>query len=524
MPWCFAAAAHSAHHIATVPTYGTWEPTSPEPCKWFSAGPFLLIVPQAELMRIKNELLRIGARIAAAIGRLPRWLSIPIWIVLILLMLVAAFVGGIIATIYGLIRGILFRFFPPPPSRDVSRFDMDEADLDAVRETIQDEGKPLKEGHRRLILRDPRLLPKPQPPADVWPRPKPKRVMQADEANRLFAGTMRTKDRNIRDLLADEEQLERLGLPLWRTERDLADALGLKVRQLRHYSIHRESETTCHYVQFAIAKRNGRQRIIMAPKARLKAIQRQLNEQLVQHLPVSEHAHGFLKGRSVRTGAEPHVGRAVLLKMDLKDFFPSVTFGRVRGLLVALGYSYPVATTLAVLMTEAERQPVQIDARLVHVPVGQRYCVQGAPTSPGLCNAICLRMDRRLAGLARKYDWTYTRYADDLTFSGESDEALRDIRRLARQICRDEGFEVHPDKTRIMRKGRRQTVTGVTVNDVAGLSRKERRRLRAVIHRLNHSEADRPATLTESQMRGQLAWLHMLNPEQAARLRERWKA
>ncbi|QDU39073.1 Reverse transcriptase (RNA-dependent DNA polymerase) [Maioricimonas rarisocia] len=473
-------------------------------------------------MRVEFFILRIWTRIAAGLSRLPRWAKIPIWIVLAILMVLVLVIGGLLATVFGLIRGILFRIFPPPPSRDVSRLDMDGAELDAIRETIEDEGKPLRESHRRLIYRDPRLLPKPKPPADVWPRPKRKRVMQVEEASRLFSGTLRTKDRNIRDLLADEEQLERHRLPSWQTESDLADALGLTMGQLRHYSIHRESETARHYVQFAIPKRNGRQRIIMAPKTRLKGIQRQLNEQLVQRLPVSPHAHGFRKGRSVRTGAEPHVGRKVLLKMDLKDFFPSVTFGRVRGLLISLGYSYPIATTLAVLMTEAERQPVQLEDRLVHVPVGHRYCVQGAPTSPGLCNAICLRMDRRLAGLARKYGWSYTRYADDLTFSGDDESALCDIRRLARQICRDEGFEVHPEKTRVMRQGRKQTVTGVTVNEVAGLSRKERRRLRAAIHRLKHPSPDRPASMTESQVRGHLAWLHMLNPEQAERLREQW--
>lgn len=472
------------------------------------------------MKRPEYYVLRLLSRVAAVLNRLPRWVTIPIWIVLSVFIVVLFIVGGIVGAIFGLIRGILFRLFPPPPSRDVSRLDVDDADLDAVRETIQDEGEPLKDSHLRVIHRDPRLLPKPKPPADVWPRPKKKRVMQAAEANRLFSGTMRTKDRQIRDLLADEEQLERLGLPIWNTEADLAEALGLTVSQLRHYSIHRPSERVCHYVQFAIPKRNGRRRIIMAPKTRLKAIQRQLNEQLVSRLPVSEHAHGFRRGRSVRTGAEPHVGRGVLLKMDLKDFFPSVTYGRVRGLLIAGGYGYPIAATLAVLMTESERQPVQLEDRLVHVPVGQRYCIQGAPTSPGLCNAICLRMDRRLAGLARKYGWSYTRYADDMTFSGDSDESLCDIRRLARQICRDEGFEVHPDKTRVMRRGRRQTVTGVTVNDVAGLSRRERRQLRAVIHRLNNPSADRPATMSEAQLRGQLAWLNMLNPEQAEQLRQ----
>jgi hypothetical protein len=167
------------------------------------------------------------------------------------------------------------------------------------------------------------------------------------------------------------------------------------------------------------------------------------------------------------------------------------------------------------------RQPVSLDGQIVHVPVGPRYCVQGAPTSPGLCNAICLRLDRRLSGLARKYGCDYTRYADDITFSGPLVNDLKTIRRLARHICREEGFTVHPAKTRIMRQGRKQAVTGVTVNQIPGLSRKERRRLRAVIHRLRTNSPDRPATLSASQLAGKLAYLHMLNPQQAASLRSR---
>src|SRR5439155_13398728 len=168
---------------------------------------------------------------------------------------------------------------------------------------------------------------------------------------------------------------------------------------------------------------SGGKRLIMAPKRRLKMVQRKLLELLVERLPVSEHAHAFRRGRSIRTGAEPHVGKRFVLKLDLKDFFPSVTFARVRGLLIAYGYSYPVATTLTILMTEAERQPVEVDGTIFHVPVGERHCVQGAPTSPGLCNVIALRLDRRLSGLAKKRGFAFTRYADDLIFSGNADRA-----------------------------------------------------------------------------------------------------
>ena len=147
--------------------------------------------------------------------------------------------------------------------------------------------------------------------------------------------------------------------------------------------------------------------------------------------------------------------------------------------------------------------------------VGPRTCVQGAPTSPGLCNAVVLRLDRRLAGLARRRGFAYTRYADDLTFSGDDAEAVGALRKLAIRIIREEGFEANPAKTRVARKGSRQCVTGVTVNDVAGLSRQERRRLRAMIHR---SRQGRLTPEEEVRLRGNLAYLAMLNPSQAAGL------
>lgn len=464
---------------------------------------------------------RLPQTAARLIGKLPVWLQIPCWVLFGIVALLGLFVIAILSTIWGLLRGLWFRIAPPAARRDVSRLAADEESLDTVVETVEDDGAPLKPSQRRLIRRDPRLLPKPKPPANVWPRPRRRKVMEASEANRLFAATLRTRNRGIRDLLADEEQLQRWGLPLWRSEQDVADALGISLSRLRHFSIHRDAEPVCHYVAFAIPKRNGTPRTILAPKRRMKALQRTLLRELVDRLPVSPHSHGFLRGRSIRSGADCHVGKRVVMTMDLADFFGSVTFRRVRGLLIALGYGFPVATTLAVLMTESERQPVQLDDRRVFVPVTERYCVQGAPTSPGLCNSLCLRLDRRLAGLAAKYGWNYSRYADDLAFSGDTLEHIGDVRRVATQICRDEGFEVRPEKTRVMRRGSRQSVTGVVVNQTAGLSRKERRRLRAALHRLQQENPARPPSLSAQALEGRLAYLNMLNPEQAQALRQR---
>jgi len=406
-------------------------------------------------------------------------------------------------------------FRPRPPVRDIS--ELTGADPGDVSERIDTSGGPLKPQHLRRALRDPRLLPKPKSRAPVWSRRKKPKILERSEADRLFSATMRTRDRSIRDLLADPDQLARYQLPAWETEPQLAEALGLSVGMLRHFSIHRQRETTPHYVTFAIPKRSGGQRLIHAPKRRLKAIQRRLQELLVSRLPTSPAAHGFLPHRSVATNAAPHVGQAVVIKLDLQDCFPSIHFGRVRGLFISLGYGYQVATTLAALMTESPRQPVEVGGQVFHVPVGPRVCVQGAPTSPGLCNAILLRLDRRLAGFARKQGFAYTRYADDLTFSGDDPDKIKLVLAITARIVREEGFVLNRDKTRVLRRSRRQTVTGVVVNQTAGLSRRERRRLRAAVHQFARSPGSLDAKGVQ-RLGGKLAYLRMLNGDQAAPL------
>jgi RNA-directed DNA polymerase len=403
------------------------------------------------------------------------------------------------------------------PIRNVATLSSTD-DASLKEEVIATKG-PLKEKQRRRILRDPRLLPKPPIKLDkpVWPRPKPPKVMTKSEADRLFSATLRTRDRNLRDLAADPEQLARYGLPKWESEADLAQALSISVGQLRHFSIHRERESAPHYVCFAVRKRRGGERLIFAPKRRLKAIQRSLHKALVGKLPVSASAHGFVRGRSIVSNAAPHVGKAVVLKFDIKDCFPSIHFARVRGLLIALGYSYPIATALSVLMTEAPRQPFQVGNALYHVPVGPRVCVQGAPTSPGLCNAIMMKLDHRLAGLAEARGFAYTRYADDLTFSGNDEAAVDHFLAFVPRIVAGEGFAINREKTRVMRRAGRQTVTGVVVNKSAGLSRQARRRLRAEMHRLSQSTAA-PEARTLWRLQGKLAYLRMLNARAAAPL------
>ncbi|MGV3619476.1 MAG: reverse transcriptase family protein, partial [Archangium sp.] len=145
------------------------------------------------------------------------------------------------------------------------------------------------------------------------------------------------------------------------------------------------------------------------------------------------------------------------------------------------------------------------------VPVSDRVCVQGAPTSPGLCNAVVRKMDARLTGLAKKLGFTYSRYADDLTFSGDDAKQLDTLINRATRIVHSEGFVVNGEKTRVLRKGNAQKVAGVTVNQTLGLSRNERRKIRAALHQATPEK--------RAELEGTLAWVHMLNPAQAAKLR-----
>jgi hypothetical protein len=400
--------------------------------------------------------------------------------------------------------------------RDVSAVG-GEGDAAFKAEKIQI-GGPLKAKHRRLALRDDKLLPKPPLGPDYyakWPRPPKPRYMAERDADRLFSPSIRTARRDVMDLATDEEQLRRYGLPVWKTESDVAIALRVPQGQLRYFSQHRHRERVVHYIAFAIPKRSGGERVIHAPKKKLKALLRTLDRLLVSKLPVSEHAHGFVKGRSIATNARPHVGKPMIVKFDIKDCFPSLHVGRVRGLLLALGYSYPVAAALAALMTEAPRQTVEAEGKLYHTPIGPRVCVQGAPTSPGLCNALLLRLDRRLGGLARKRGLAYTRYADDLSFSGPEAE-VRKLLGIVPKIVGEEGFSINPAKTRLMRRSGRQAVTGVIVNKDMGLSRQARRKLRAALH---HQRTGKTDAKTDARITGKLAYLHMLNADQAKRLR-----
>ncbi|WP_232627709.1 reverse transcriptase family protein [Methylobacterium sp. Leaf118] len=276
------------------------------------------------------------------------------------------------------------------------------------------------------------------------------------------------------------------GLPALASPKALADAMGIGMGELRFLAYDRALTAVSHYRRFTIPKKAGGERLISAPMPRLKRAQYWVLDALLAHAPVHEAAQGFVPGRSILTNARAHVGRDVVVNLDLKDFFPTLDYRRVKGKFRGLGYAEPVATVLALLCTEPDVDAVEIDGQRLYAARGPRRLPQGAPTSPALTNLICTRLDQRLSGLGRSLGFTYTRYADDLTFSASGEAAGRvgPLLKYVGEIVASEGFTVHPDKTRVMRRGRHQEVTGLTVNEQVAVPRETLRRFRALLHAL----------------------------------------
>ncbi len=275
-----------------------------------------------------------------------------------------------------------------------------------------------------------------------------------------------------------------------------------------------------HYRYAQLPRPKGPPRVIERPKPRLKALQRRLLHELLDWIPVHDAAHGFVRGRSARTHATLHTGRRVVVRLDLEDFFAGVTAARVYGILRTAGYPEAVAHALTGLCTNvvpvSESVPghYRLSRRLAtpHLP-------QGAPTSPALANLAAFTLDRRLTGLAAAVGARYTRYADDLVLS--SDRRLRTPEAMIAEIAADEGFRVNVAKTRVMGRGRRQTVTGVVVNAHPNVPRADYDTLKAILHR---ASLDGPAGLDPSHLLGRIAWVESLNPARGAKLRERFAA
>lgn len=250
------------------------------------------------------------------------------------------------------------------------------------------------------------------------------------------------------------------------------DAKQITLRGLNYFAYSKVNAK--RYTSFDIPKKDGSSRRIDAPCKGLRTIQRALNH--VFQIVYTPHvaAMGFVPERSVATNAQRHIGQRYVYNIDLKDFFPSITSGRVFKRLQSkpFGLQEGVARIIADLCCyeNAEHRHV--------LP-------QGAPTSPTITNFICERLDIKLSRLAKAYGLNYTRYADDITFSGMNNMFDTDGKfcKSLRHIIEDEEhFVINQKKTRLCHTGMRQEVTGITVNQNTSVSRKYVKQLRTLIH------------------------------------------
>lgn len=276
-----------------------------------------------------------------------------------------------------------------------------------------------------------------------------------------------------------DEQKTAPARPVFRSVYEICRYLEVNYYSFSH--LVRKAPFNERYHQFEAPKRSGGVRIISAPHPDLRDAQRKLLPMLNERHRPHPGSHGFLHNRNIVSNAAIHCGRRLVLNIDLKDFFPSINFGRVRGLFMAAPFhmTEEAATFCAQICTHRNSLP------------------QGAPTSPIVSNYIASSLDRKLSRMARQGGMAYSRYADDITLSTNrnafpasvvyfdgpdaSDGVLRVGEALNRAV-ESNGFSINLDKVRLQRRSQRQSVTGVTVNAAPNVDRKRIRRVRAMIH------------------------------------------
>ena len=266
-------------------------------------------------------------------------------------------------------------------------------------------------------------------------------------------------------------------------------------------------------------------RLLEIPKPRLKRSQRWILDEILALLPVHDAAHGFVPGRSIMTNAALHTGQEVVVRFDLKDFFPSVPASRVRGVFAKLGYPQSVSRLLMGLCTTVCIEDIEFSDPKLSELCERPHLPQGAPTSPALANLCAYRMDCRLAGLAKRFGATYTRYADDLTFSGDH-ELRRTQLRLRKWVIRvvtEEGFTLNAAKTRVKSQSDRQTVTGLVVNVKPNVRRRDFDLLKAILTNcVRHGPASQNRDKLphyRAHLQGRVAFVASIHAVHGAKLR-----
>lgn len=306
---------------------------------------------------------------------------------------------------------------------------------------------------------------------------------------------------------------------------DLADTLRLHPDDLGWLIC--RSRTKHYRHRWQEKPKSGRFRLIESPKVLLKFAQRQILLKILLPIPPHEAARGFRPGFSIRDFVSSHTGKEIMVRFDLEDFFPSITASRVLQIFLTAGYPESISRALTRLTTHAVPPTVLAEKTLLWAE-SQRLAIphlpQGAPTSPALANLSAFRLDCRLASLAKAVGADYTRYADDLLFSGEGDFAKQVSRFqvLVGAIIIEEGFRPNHHKTRVLRQGQKQHAAGLVLNEKPNIDRREFDRLKAILTNCVHhgpasqNRANHPEFW--AHLNGKLAWVRFIHPDKGEKL------
>lgn len=236
-----------------------------------------------------------------------------------------------------------------------------------------------------------------------------------------------------------------------------------------------------YYEEFEMKKKSGGVRHIMAPSGELKLIQQWIKIFILDKLSFPDYVTAYQPNKSIFHNAKPHVGKELVMKFDLKKYFDTITENKVYGIFLFLGYtksvSYYLAKFCCVIPSVKHKFNLLSDICLENFYKNQVFSVipQGASTSPGISNLAAFMMDFRLNKYAAKNGFSYTRYADDLTFSGEVRNKLK--KTMIKKVVVEEGFILNEKKGSYRQKGNKQIVTGLNVNTKVSIPKKKRKQI-----------------------------------------------
>jgi len=324
-------------------------------------------------------------------------------------------------------------------------------------------------------------------------------------------------------------------IPRFKTIKELADWFAITPQHLEGFSdcngFERKSAQSHqrHYHYIWKKKHIGTTRLLEIPKSNLRAIQRQINTQILQKIPLHSSCHGFRQGHSCITYAQVHCKKTVVIRIDLQRFFTSIPLRRIHAIFEIIGYRTELARILTGLCSnQVPHDILKLNSKSAwqeRKQLSTPHLPQGAPCSPTLANLSAFKLDMRLSALMNEMGGKYTRYADDLAFSGDfSQGSINRLCVLVAQIVKDEGFCVNELKTKIMKKGGRQQLTGLMLNQHVNYPRDKYDKLKAILFncvRFGAESQNRAGHQDfKAHLQGKISYVKSVNPKRAVRLQK----